>query len=139
MVAPILAITSAENAVTLTLTDEAISMKLSDHVLAEAHREIEGDKDVAAPGWAGNLARFVTGSVEKLLRSSIEYPLTDIASVDYQDGKIVFTYYKKRMQTFDVVSIIVDGAREQALASFRPEDAQAFVAKARELLAKTHG
>ena len=136
MTAPVLTITSAEHAVTLTLTDEAISMKLSDHILDEVHREIADDTDVAAPGWAGNLARFVTGSVEKMLRSSIEYPLSDIASVDYQNGAIVFTYRKMRIMTFEDVNIIVNGKREQALASFSPENAQAFVAKTRELLAR---
>jgi hypothetical protein len=136
MAAPVLAITSAENAVTLTLTNEAITMRLSDHVLAEAHREIEEDKDVSAPGWAGNLARFVTGSVEKLLRSSIEYPLSDIESVDYRDGKLVFTYRKMRMLTFEDVSITVNGARKQALSCFAPDDARAFFAKVCELLAR---
>lgn len=136
MSTPVMTITSAENAVSLTLTDQAITMKLSDNILDEVHREIEADKDVAAPGWAGNLARFVTGSVEKMLRTNIEYPLTDIASVNYQNGAIVFTYHKQRMMTFEDVNIGMDGKRQPALASFNPDDAQAFVAKARELLAR---
>ena len=136
MAAPILEITSAENAVTLTLTNAAISMRLSDQVLAEAHREIEEDKDVSAPGWAGNLARFVTDSVEKLLRTSIEYPLSDIESVDYRDGKLVFTYRKRRMLTFDDVSIVIKGKREKALETFSPEDSRAFFAKVCEVLAR---
>jgi selenophosphate synthetase-related protein len=136
MTAPILTITSAKNAVTLTLTDEAVNMRLSDSILDEVHREIESDKDVSAPGWAGNLARFVTGSVEKMLRTSIEYSLSDIASVDYRDGAIVFTYRKQHMLTFEDVNIVDDSKRKQALACFSPEDAQAFVAKTRELLAR---
>ena len=133
---PVLAITSAENAVTLTLTNETITMRLSDHVLAEAHREIEEDKDVSAPGWAGNLARFVTGSVEKLLRTSIEYPLADIAAIDYRDGTLVFTYRKMRMLTFEDVNITVNGVRKQALSCFAPDDARAFFAKVCEVLAR---
>lgn len=133
---PVLTITSAENAVTLALTNDAITMRLSDHVLAEAHREIEEDKDVSAPGWAGNLARFVTGSVEKLLRTSIEYPLTDIASIDYRNGTLVFTYRKMHMLTFEDVSITVNGVRKQALSCFAPDDARAFFAKVCELLAR---
>ena len=136
MSTPIMTITSAENAVSLTLTDQTVTMKLSDHILDEVHREIEEDKDVASPGWAGNIARFVTGSVEKMLRTNIEYPLTDIASVDYQNGTIAFTYHKQRMMTFEDVNIGLDGKRKSALASFNPDDAQAFVAKARELLAR---
>src|SRR5579859_3911002 len=136
MTTPIMTITSAENAVSLTLTDQAVTMKLSDNILDEVHREIEADKDVAAPGWVGNLARFVTGSVEKMLRANIEYPLADIASVDYQHGAIVFTYHKHRMMTFEEVSIGLDGKRQPALASFNPDDAQAFVTRARELLTR---
>ncbi len=136
MSTPIMTITSAENAVSLTLTDQSITMRLSDHVLDEVHREIEEDKDVSAPGWAGNLARFVTSSVEKLLRTSIEYPLTDIASIDYRDGTLVFTYRKKHMLTFDDVKITVNGEQKQALACFAPDDARAFFAKVCELLAR---
>ncbi len=136
MSTPIMTITSAENAVSLTLTDQSITMRLSDHVLDEVHREIEEDKDVSAPGWAGNLARFVTNSVEKLLRTSIEYPLTDIASIDYRDGTLVFTYRKKHVLTFDDVKIVVNGERKQALACFTPDDARAFFAKVCELLAR---
>lgn len=136
MSTPIMTITSAENAVSLTLTEQAITMRLSDHVLEEARRDIEADKDVAAPGWVGNFARFVTGSVEKLLRTSIEYPLTDIASIDYQNGTLVFTYRKKHMLTFDAVNIVVNGERKQALACFAPDDARAFFAKVCELLAR---
>ena len=111
-------------------------MQLSEATLAEAHNEIEDDKDVAAPGWAGNLARFVTGSVEKILRSSIEYPLADIASIADDNGTIVFTYHSQRIMTFEDVMIGTQGKRKQALASFKPDDAQAFVAKARELMAR---
>ncbi len=136
MSTPIMTITSDENAVSLTLTDHIVTMKLSDNILDEVHREIEADKDVAAPGWVGNLARFVTGSVEKMLRTSIEYPLTDIASIDYQNGAIVFTYHKQRMMTFEDVNIMVNGTRKQALSCFAPDDAEAFVAKARELMAR---
>ncbi len=51
MLTPIMTITSTENAVSLTLTEQAITMRLSDEILDEAHREIEADKDVSAPGW----------------------------------------------------------------------------------------
>lgn len=136
MPTPLMTITSAENAVSLSLTEQAVTMRLSDHILDEIHHEIEADKDVAAPGWAGNLARFVTRSVEKMLRSSIEYPLTDISSIDYQHGTLVFTYHKQRLMTFEDVNITVNGARKQALSCFAPDDARAFFAKVCEVLAR---
>lgn len=136
MAAPIITITSAENAVTMSLTGSAITMKLSDAVLAEVHSEIEADRDVSAPGWASALARFVTGSVEKLLRSSIEYPLADIDSIEYREGALAFTYKKQHLVTFEDVRISVNGTRKQALACFRPDDARAFFGKVCELLAR---
>ena len=136
MLTPIMTITSTENAVSLTRTEQAITMRLSDEILDEAHREIEADKDVSAPGWVGDFARFVTGSVEKMLRSSIEYPLADIASIDYQNGTLAFTYRKKRILTFEDVQISVNGVRKQALSCFAPDDARAFFAKVCELLAR---
>lgn len=136
MTTPLMSITSDENAVTMSLTDHAITMKLSDATLNEIHAEIDADRDISAPGWAGNIARFVTGSVEKLLRSSIEYPLADISSLDYRDGALVFTYKKQHIVTFEDVNITVNGERKQALSSFRPEDARAFFARVCELLAQ---
>ena len=122
--------------VALSLSSVAITMRLSEATLAQAHQEIQDDPDVSAGGWAGNLARFVTGSVEKLLRSSIEYPLADIASIADDNGAITFSYRSQRILTFEDVMIGVPGKRTQALASFPPADAQAFVAKARELMAR---
>ncbi|HEX9037571.1 MAG TPA: hypothetical protein VF808_11340 [Ktedonobacterales bacterium] len=89
---------------------------------------------MSADGWAGNLARFVTRSVEKLLRSSIEYPLADITAISDDNGTITFSYRSQRILAFEDVMIGVSRSRKQALASFSPADAQAFVARAREVM-----
>jgi hypothetical protein len=132
----IMTIETVGNEVSLSLSNVAITMRLSEATLAQAHQEIEDDPDVSAGGWAGNLARFVTGSVEKLLRSSIEYPLADITAISDDNGTITFHYRSQRILTFEDVMIGVPGKRKQALSSFSPTDAQAFVARARELMAR---
>lgn len=132
----IMTIHTTGDEVALSLSNVAITMRLSEATLAQAHQEIMDDPDVSGGGWAGNLARFVTGSVEKLLRSSIEYPLADIASIADDNGTITFTYRSQRILTFEDVMIGVPGKRTQALASFAPSDARTFVGRARELMAR---
>ena len=133
---PIMTIATTGNEVTLTLTSTAITMRLSEATLAEAHKEIEEDKDVSAPGWVGALARFVTGGVEKMLHSSIEYPLADITDIRDENGTIVCVCRSPRVQTFETVMIGVPGKQHSALSSFPPADAQAFVAKAHEVMGR---
>ena len=132
----IMTIHTTGDEVALSLSSVAITMRLSEATLAQAHQEIADEPDISSPGWAGALARFVTGSVEKLLRSSIEYPLADLTSIADDNGTITFTYRSQRILTFEDVMIGVPGKRTQALASFAPADAQSFVGKARELMAR---
>ena len=121
-----LTITSTDGGVELVLTDTSVSMKLSEGVLQQARvemqQDLQNDPDVQKGGLAARFARFVTGAVESLLNHTIEYPLVDVESVQYQDGGLVFSYHKKQRLSFETVS--VDG--KPALKSFSPEDAQAF-------------
>lgn len=132
----IMTIATTGNEVTLTLTNTAITMRLSEATLAEARKEIKDDPDVAAPGWVGAFARFVTGSVEKLIQSSIEYPLADITALSDDNGTIICTTRSHRVMTFADVMIGIPGKQRQALSAFAPADAQAFVAKAHEVMGR---
>lgn len=123
---PVLTITSQEDAVELVLTSEGVHMKLSDAVLHEFRSDVQTDPDVQAPGLVGRFARMVTGAAEKLISSTIEYPLADIESVADHDGTLVFTYRKRRAFSFENVTITLNGARVPALAAFSPADAQTF-------------
>lgn len=123
---PLLTITSRENAVQLSLTNEQVRMTLSESVTREFHDDVRSDPDVQAPGLAGRFARFITGAVEKLLSSAIEYAVADIESVTMRDGALVFTYVKRHRPSFEDITIVLDGATVPALATFAPADAQAF-------------
>ncbi len=133
MAEPLLTITSTNDSVELVLTDTSVSMKLSDALQQQAHREIQqdlqNDRDVQKGGLAARFARFVTSAVEDVLHHTIEYPIGDIASVAYQDGGLVFTYGRKRKLSFETVSF--DG--KPALKSFSEADARAFVQRFAEV------
>lgn len=131
---PILTITSRDNAVELTLTGDTVRMNLSEAVLRQAHDEMAADPDVRAPGLAGKFARAITGAVNKLISSTIEYPLYDIASVEDRAGTLVFTYLRRQRPSFEDIRIGEDG--RGALASFAPADAARFAAQFAALKAK---
>jgi hypothetical protein len=115
-------IKSDNNAVELTLSDAAVTMKLSESLLQEVQGEIQRDPDVQKGGLAGRFAQFVTHAVDSMLHKTIEYSLADIKSVEYQDGGLVFAYNKKHTFSFEVVKI----GNKAALQSFTEADARAF-------------
>lgn len=119
-------ITSQDDAVSLVLSNQQVSMKLSDKVIEDARREMRDDPDTKASGWVGGFTRFVTGAVDRLISSSIDYSLDDITSVTVADGRLVFTYAKRHMLTFEDVKISENGSTIPALATFALGDAQAF-------------
>jgi hypothetical protein len=136
MAEPLLTITSTKDGVELTLTDTSVSMKLSDTILQQAQREMQqdaqNDPDVQKGGLVAAFARFVTSAVDGLLHRTIEYSIHDIASVACQDGGLVFTYSKKQVFSFEIVSI--DGT--PALKSFAEADARAFAQRFAEVKAR---
>ncbi|HST86946.1 MAG TPA: hypothetical protein VLJ14_01110, partial [Ktedonobacterales bacterium] len=83
----LLTITSAENAVELTLTQTSVSMRLAKATLDEVRDELHSEPDRDAPGLTGRFVRFVTDSVEKLVNKQIEYTLDDISAIEYRDGR----------------------------------------------------
>jgi len=138
---PLLAITSAD-AIELVLTDSTVSMRFSEKVRGEVHAEIAAEPEIQSPGLAGRFARFVTGAVEKFINKTIEYPLADVTSAEYTGGALVFTYTHKQHPSFESINVGQNGQNGKnvpVLQTFAPEDAQAFVAKFREVKAGGRG
>jgi hypothetical protein len=77
--------------------------------------------------------------VEKFINKSIEYPLADVTSAEYTGGSLVFTYTHKQRPSFETISVSQNGKNVPVLQTFAPEDAQAFVAKFREVKAGGRG
>jgi len=122
----LLTITSREDAVELTLTHTSVSMRLAKATLDEVREELHAEPERDAPGLTGRFVRFVTDSVEKLVSKQIDYPLDDLSAIEYRDGRLVVTYRKRHLPTFDAVHVTVDGKSLPALAAFREDDARAF-------------
>lgn len=132
----IMTIATTGNEVTLTLTNVAIIMRFTAETRAQVSDEKADLEKDDAPGWAKALANFALGAAEKFLQSDIEYPLADITSIEDQNGAIRITTRSTRLKTFDEVMIGARGHLKSALDSFSPEDAAAFVAKAKEVIGK---
>lgn len=130
---PILTIMSENNAVELILSDASVTMKLSESLLEEVRAEMRSEPEMRQDGFVGKFVRFVTSSVDKMISQTIEYPLADIASVDYANGALVFTYNKKHMLTFDAISVGAGKGRESVLSTFAEGDARAFVERFHEV------
>jgi len=124
---PVFTIATAENAIELVLSDTAVTLRLSDAVLGEFHREVDNDPDVRADNLAGRFARLVTGMAEKLISKTIEYPLADINDVEYTDGRLVFSYAHRHKLSFEGITVGDHGHNTPVLAAFSPDDANAFV------------
>lgn len=135
---PILTIVSENNAVELMLTDASVTMKLSESLLEEVRGEMQSEPELQQSGLAGKFVRFVTSSVDKLISRTIEYPLADIASVDYVDGTLVFTYNKKHKLSFETITVGHGHGKETVLHTFKEDDARAFVERFREVKAAVH-
>ena len=135
---PLLVVTSSD-AIELVLTDSTVSMRFSEKVRGEVQAEIAAEPEIQSPGLAGRFARFVTGAVEKFMNKSIEYPLADVTSAEYTGSALVFTYTHKQRPSFETINVGQNGKNVPVLQTFAPEDAQAFVAKFREVKAGERG
>lgn len=124
---------TTDNAVTLALANDTVSMGLSDSTLNKARQDMA--KDTGEKGMGGALSKLIQKTVSSALRSRIAYPVQDIESAKYENGAIVFTYRVKRQVTFDNVS----SDHHKALQSFAPADARRFVAAVDSAIADARG
>lgn len=133
----LLSITSQTGAIELGLTSTGVHMQLAGKVLEEVHAELASadEQTQAEPSWATRFAHFVTRSVGKLVSKSIEVPISDIASVEYTDSRLVFHYVKKPLLSFETVSVNEGKQNIPVLQTFAEADARAFVAKFAEVKA----
>lgn len=127
---PLLTITSQTGAIDLVLTATSVRMQLAGKVLDEVHAELaSADAEPQESAWASRFAHFITRSVGKLVSKTIEVPLSDIASVEYTGGALVFHYVKKPLLSFETTSVGEGKRPVPVLSTFSEADAQAFVAR----------
>jgi len=122
-------ITNRTGAVLLSVARDSVSMGFSPATLEKIRKETDTSR--AGSGLGGMIERTVKSGVQSMLSTRVMVPVDNIERVQYEDGAIKFTYRSKpRGMTFEDIKI----DKEQALASFREEDARAFVKAVEERL-----
>jgi hypothetical protein len=115
-------ITNRTGAVLLSVAHDSVSMGFSPATLAKIKSETDTTR--AGSGFGGMIERTVKSSVQSMLSTRVMVPVDNIESVRYDDGEIKFTY-RSKPRGMKLEDIKID--KEPALASFREEDARAFV------------
>ena len=75
-------------------------------------------------GFGGSIERFVKKTVQSTLGQQFEYPMSDVRDARYENGAIVLDVNGREPRL--LANTKVGG--KKLLESFRPEDAQRFVA-----------
>ena len=115
-------ITNRTGAVLLSVAHDSVSMGFSPATLAKIKSETDTTR--AGSGFGAMIERKVKSGVQSLLSTRVMVPVDNIESVRYEDGEIKFTY-RSKPRGMKLEDIKID--KEPALASFREEDARAFV------------
>lgn len=126
-------ITTRGGELDLMLVGDKIVAGFSDSVLAQIREgpdttELEADDDLGA-----SIEKFVKATVQKALAKRFEYPLSDIEDVNYEKGRIVFSY--RRGAKFK----LLENTKQDdvpILASFSEQDSERFVAAVKTRLAE---
>lgn len=122
--------TQSEPHMELVLTHTHVLMRLSDEAVEEIQKQLDSEKENEEPfSWVQGIKNFVLNSVDKLIHKSIEYPLHDIESLNYEDGTLHFEYAREHLLRFDSVSLHDED--KSILQDFLPEEASLFVDKFR--------
>lgn len=107
-----MAITTRDGSTSLLLLKNVVAVQLTDQTLAK----VKPDED------EGLLAELVASGVRVMLRKSVEYPLTNIRSVEVRDGVLTLLNDKNQPVFQDVK---ING--QNVMRSFSPADATRFV------------
>ncbi|MCC5915260.1 MAG: hypothetical protein JJU46_12850 [Balneolaceae bacterium] len=123
-------ITTRENSVDLLLTDHSIHLQFTDSFLKEIEEDIysKAQKE-GESGFVGAIISFVAGGVTSVMNRSVSIPLSEIGSMEYENGIIVI-WSKDGSRLFEDVKI----DENPLLESFRPRDARRFVRDAERAL-----
>lgn len=119
------AISTRDGKVSLCVTDSKVYMQLSKKMLKKLNHKLDSNTESDHHGLAGEISRFVKTHVKELLNHKITYHLSDIRSVSYKNGGLVFAYRHKHFFSFDKV----EDQNKPVLKCFNKNDALAFIAR----------
>jgi hypothetical protein len=130
-----MAITTEDGDATLLLTREVTAIQLSDRALHKIQRKLKAEQDQDEDNVLGNAIKTaVLSSVRALLDHSAEVPVRKLRSVEYRDGRLVFTTESGK-RIFDDVDV----NDRDVMESFSERDALAFVREFRRVKAASEG
>jgi len=116
-------ITNQDSSVDLALVGQRIVVRLSDKTMDKVRRETDTSA-VKDSGFGGSIERFVKKTVQSTLGQQFDYSLADVKDARYENGTIILDVNGKGPRL--LANTKVNG--EKLMESFRPEDAQRFVA-----------
>lgn len=128
-----MAISTRGDEVSLILTDEVVAMQLTERTLRDIRRDMDEDEDNDKSDgfFARMVSSAVRGTVHSMLRRSMEVPVRELRSVEYEDGRLVFTT-RDGERVFEHVKV----NDEEMMDSFSPAEARAFVREFRAVKAR---
>jgi hypothetical protein len=116
-------ITNTDSSVDMALVGQKIIVKLSDKTMAKVHQETD-TMGVQGSGLGASIEKMVKRTVAATLGQQVEYPLSEVKDARYENGTIVIDVNGKEPRL--LANTQVGG--KKLMESFRPEDAQRFVA-----------
>lgn len=116
-------ITNRDSSVDMALVGQKIVVRLSDKTMEKVRRETDTSA-VKDSGFGGSIERLVKRTVQSTLGQQFDYSLSDVKDARYENGTIVLDVNGKEPRL--LANTKVGG--EKLMESFRPEDAQRFVA-----------
>jgi hypothetical protein len=115
-------ITNADSSVDMALVGQQIIVRLSDKTMAKVREGTDTTK--ADSGFGGSIEKMVKRTVASALGQQYTYPLADVRDARYENGTIMLDVNGRQPRL--LANTQVGG--KKVLESFRPEDAQRFVA-----------
>jgi hypothetical protein len=116
-------IANEDSSVDLAVVGKQIVVRLSDKTMAKVRSETDTSK-LRDSGLGGSIERMVKRTVASTLGQQFEYPLADVRSARYENGAIVLDVNGREPRL--LANTKVGG--KKLMESFRPDDAQRFVA-----------
>jgi hypothetical protein len=110
----------------LALVGDTISAGLAPRALAKA-RESTDTSRVHATGLGGSIERLVKSSVQQAVGTRVAFPVSAVKDVRYENGRIEFEWRERPTRLLEQAKV----DDKPFLESFRPEDAERFVAAVR--------
>jgi hypothetical protein len=116
-------ITNADSSVDMALVGQKIIVKLSDKTMAKVHQQTD-TMGVQGSGLGASIEKMVKRTVASTLGQQMEYPLSDVKDARYENGTILIDVNGQQPRLLADTKV----GGKKLMESFRPEDAERFVA-----------